>query len=48
LASIPVILVTSLSNKEDQERGMEVGANAYILKHSFDKSNLLSVVEQII
>jgi two-component system chemotaxis sensor kinase CheA len=47
-AQIPVILVTSLSTKEDQERGMEVGANAYILKHSFDKGNLLSVVEHMI
>jgi two-component system chemotaxis sensor kinase CheA len=48
VAEIPVVLVTSLSKREDRERGMEVGANAYIVKSSFDQSNLLEVVERLL
>ncbi len=48
LAELPIVLVTSLSKKEDRERGMEVGANAYIVKSSFDQSNLLEVVERLL
>ncbi|MHB1036138.1 MAG: hybrid sensor histidine kinase/response regulator [Pirellulales bacterium] len=47
LAELPVVLVTSLESREDRERGMEAGANAYILKSSFDQSNLLEVVRQL-
>lgn len=48
LASIPVVLVTSLESREHRERGIEVGANAYIVKSSFDQSNLLDVVQKLI
>jgi two-component system chemotaxis sensor kinase CheA len=48
VAEIPVILVTSLSRREDQERGLEVGANAYIVKGNFDQSNLTEVVARLI
>lgn len=48
VSKIPVILVTSLSKREDRERGLEVGANAYIVKSAFDQSNLLDVVEKLI
>jgi two-component system, chemotaxis family, sensor kinase CheA len=48
LADLPVVLVTSLESRPDRERGIEVGANAYILKSSFDQSNLLEVVRQLI
>jgi len=44
----PVILVTGLESKEDRERGIEVGANAYIVKRSFDQSNLLDVISKLI
>lgn len=44
LAKTPVILVTSRDTKESKEKGLEVGANAYIVKSSFDQSNLLEVV----
>ena len=47
-AETPVILVTSLDSKEDKERGIEVGANAYIVKASFDQSNLLEVIDRLI
>lgn len=45
---IPVLLVTSLSKREDKERGIDVGANAYIVKSSFDQSNLLEILERLI
>jgi len=48
LAEIPVVLVTSLDSREDRERGIDVGANAYIVKSSFDQSNLLEIVGRLI
>lgn len=48
LADTPVILVTGLESREDKEMGIEVGANAYIVKSSFDQSNLLGVLKQLI
>jgi two-component system chemotaxis sensor kinase CheA len=48
LAELPVVLVTALGSREDRERGIDVGANAYIVKSSFDQSNLLEVVKRLI
>jgi two-component system, chemotaxis family, sensor kinase CheA len=48
LADLPVVLVTSLDSREDRERGIEAGANAYIVKSSFDQSNLLEVIRRLI
>lgn len=44
----PVIIVTSRDKLEDKRRGIQVGASAYILKGSFDQSNLLDTVESLI
>ncbi|MEW6209391.1 MAG: response regulator [Acidobacteriota bacterium] len=48
LANLPVVLVTALASREDQERGMEAGANAYIVKSDFDQSNLLEIIRRLI
>jgi two-component system chemotaxis sensor kinase CheA len=48
LADIPLILVTSLSSQEDQERGLALGADAYIVKERFDHQELLAVVRQLV
>jgi two-component system chemotaxis sensor kinase CheA len=48
LSEIPVVLVTALESREDRERGIDVGANAYIVKSSFDQSNLLEVIRRLI
>ncbi len=48
LAELPVVLVTALESREDKERGIDVGANAYIVKSSFDQSNLLEVIRRLI
>ena len=48
LSELPVILVTGLASREDRERGIDVGANAYIVKRDFDQSNLLEVIRRLI
>ena len=48
LVDLPVVLVTARSSREDRERGIELGANAYIVKSSFDQANLLDVIRQLI
>ncbi len=48
LSSMPVVLLTALASREDRERGIDVGANAYIVKSSFDQSNLLEVIQKLI
>jgi two-component system, chemotaxis family, sensor kinase CheA len=45
---IPVIMVTSLESQEDQQRGMSLGADAYIVKRKFDQQELLRTVRQIL
>ncbi len=46
--NIPLILVTSLDSKEDRERGIDAGASAYVVKKSFDQSNLLEIIKKIL
>jgi len=48
LAELPVVLVTALESREDKERGIEVGANAYVVKSSFDQSNLLDIIRRLV
>jgi len=45
-AEMPVILVTALDSRSDREHGIDVGASAYIVKSSFDQSNLLEVIRR--
>lgn len=45
---LPVVLVTALESREDREHGIDVGANAYIVKSSFDQSNLLEVIQKLL
>lgn len=46
--SLPVIMVTSLAKEEHRRRGLEVGANAYIVKSSFDQSRLLETLRSLV
>ena len=48
LSELPVVLVTALDSREDRERGILVGANAYIVKKSFDQSNLLEIIRRLV
>jgi two-component system, chemotaxis family, sensor kinase CheA len=45
---LPVILVTSLATEEDKRRGMEVGANAYLTKPTFDQQVLLETLRRLV
>lgn len=48
LAELPVVLVTALESSQDRERGIDVGANAYIVKRSFEQSNLLEIIRRLV
>jgi two-component system chemotaxis sensor kinase CheA len=45
---LPVVLVTALESAEHKTRGMEAGADAYLVKSSFDQANLLETVAQLL
>ncbi|MEK6730471.1 MAG: response regulator [Planctomycetota bacterium] len=45
---IPIIMVTAREKIEDKRRGIEVGADAYILKKEFDQGNLLNTIKRLI
>ncbi|MBF0495424.1 MAG: hybrid sensor histidine kinase/response regulator [Deltaproteobacteria bacterium] len=48
IEEIPVVLVTGLESPQDRERGIDVGANAYLIKSSFDQGNLLDIIRRLI
>jgi two-component system chemotaxis sensor kinase CheA len=48
LAKIPFILVTSLESREEQQLGLSLGADAYIVKRKFDQRQLLDVIREIL
>jgi len=48
LAKVPVVLVTSLEAREDRERGLALGADAYVVKRKFDQKELLETIGQIL
>lgn len=46
--NIPVVMVTSLSSDAEKRRGIEVGADAYIVKSQFESKVLLDVINQLL
>jgi two-component system chemotaxis sensor kinase CheA len=48
LANIPVLLITSRSGDADRQRGLEAGADGYIVKSEFDEGRLLSAVSGLL
>jgi two-component system chemotaxis sensor kinase CheA len=48
LANIPVLIVSSRASEEDHQRGLDAGADAYIVKASFDEAGLLSAVSRLL
>ena len=48
LAHIPVIIVSSVDQPEEQQRGLNLGADAYIVKRKFDHQDLLQTIEQVL
>lgn len=45
---LPAVLITSLDSREDRERGIDVGANAYMVKSRYDQDNLLQIIRRLI
>jgi CheY-like chemotaxis protein len=48
LKNIPIIVISSKTDEEDQTRAANLGANRYIVKNSFNNHNLLSAVRELI
>lgn len=48
LQRVPVVLVTSLDKPTDRQRGMDLGADAYIVKRRFDHEELLAAIEKFL
>jgi chemotaxis protein histidine kinase CheA len=48
LAGTPIVLVTSLSKEEERRRGLELGADAYVVKGLFNETQLLETVERLV
>ncbi|OJA05706.1 response regulator [Halomonas sp. QHL1] len=44
----PIIIITSREKETDRRRGMEVGADAYIVKGSFDQNNLVETLKALL
>lgn len=46
--NLPIIICTALGSREDRERGIELGANAYLDKNSFNQQYLIDIVQKLI
>jgi two-component system chemotaxis sensor kinase CheA len=44
----PIVIMTSREREEDKRRGIKAGADAYIIKGSFDQTNLLDTVRNLV
>ena len=47
-SKLPIVLFTSLGRDRDRARGIEVGADAYIVKGAFDQKDLLETISQLL
>lgn len=45
---LPVVLVTALASDRDRARGMEAGADAYVVKAEFDQGTLLETLMRLL
>ncbi len=45
---LPVVIVTSMESEADKRKGLEVGANAYLIKSSFDQKYLIDTIEALL
>jgi two-component system chemotaxis sensor kinase CheA len=45
---LPVVLLTALDSEQDRARGLEAGADAYLVKSAFDQRALLETLKQLL
>jgi two-component system chemotaxis sensor kinase CheA len=48
VANIPVLILTSRASEADRQRGLDVGADGYIIKSGFDEGSLLAAVNRLL
>lgn len=46
--NIPVILLTNLGQKDDVDKGLEIGATDYLIKAHFKPSEIVQKVEKVL
>ncbi len=46
--ALPVILLTALDAPDHRQRGLDAGADAYLVKGAFDQSRLLETIRQLL
>lgn len=47
-ARLPIIMVTSIGSEDEKARGMNAGADAYIVKGNFQQDHFLSTVQRFV
>jgi two-component system chemotaxis sensor kinase CheA len=47
-SALPVVIVTSRGGEDDRRRGVEEGADAYIVKDEFDQQTLLETIKRLV
>ena len=45
---LPIVLLTALESEQDRARGLEAGADAYLVKSAFDQRALLETLRQLL
>ena len=48
LTTLPIVIITSRDNEESRRRGFDAGADAYVVKSTFNDKALLDAVEQFL
>ena len=48
LSNLAVLILTSLASDTDRRRGMDAGADGYIVKSAFDERSLLAAVDRLV
>jgi two-component system chemotaxis sensor kinase CheA len=47
-SSLPIVIITSLGTEDDRQRGVDAGADAYVVKSAYDQQALLATVGRLI
>jgi two-component system chemotaxis sensor kinase CheA len=47
-SKLPVVLLTALESEEDRRRGLDAGADAYLVKGAFDQRQLVDTIAELL
>ena len=48
LANVPILILSSRSGDADRQRGLDAGADGYVVKSSFEESSLVAAVNRLL